>query len=443
MSLDCGFARPVAPLARRRNSHRLRLTRMRFWSLVQSEFGKFDMIPTRLRSIIVQIVATFTVIACGGGGDSLGVGGANTSAGATAGASGSQECPVRAPRAGTADPSGPPASGPFGGGQGKIVYVDGGTTLPRCIFEIDLMTRAVRDVAAVSDNPPYWLQGGVSRADDGSFIVSGWDPTQLPVITDYTTGALSEAPLRPKIFYFRADGSLAQSYSLELRAQNGAAISADGKSIAFARSTNFGSKLEAVLIDIGRGETTLIELLGSNDAPRDKSTLSARPVWSATSRLYFLSGVGLHRVEAGHASIVHRVALRTPGAAIFSPDERVIFFDQAAGNARGTTVWSMDVATGSLTRRSIRSQDGFQSAPALSPDGQWMIMQEADFADAESNSTPALGPPSATNGLAQYVPTPVSAVRLADAPLDTQGRVFSIRDAAGFSVNAHGQMAWY
>lgn len=332
----------------------------------------------------------------------------------------------------------PPTTGTFGDGQGKILFVEGGGSYG--ISEYDLATRQVQRLNHALEQ----VFGGVSRANDGTFaIVRNHGPgASMAILHHQADGTLLHKWSAPPQ---RTPGTEGQPnpFGLNDRPRNafyeGGALSPDAKTIALAESTLLGKRLEVGILDVQSGTWVFKDLLGASDLPQDKSTLRASTFWSPTGELYVLSDVGLHRIDrtTGEGTLVHGVKLESPGAPVMSPDGRTIYFERFFGNSSGGTVWSMDVASGELTRRSIRSGDGKQFSPALSPDGQWLLMQEVGSGSYYIPPGP-LNPVGA--GGIQFV---ISAVWLSDPPIDTQNLNVWIRDSTGQPLMGHGRMVWY
>jgi hypothetical protein len=313
--------------------------------------------------------------------------------------------------------------------------------LPRSIAELDLTTRQVRTLVKLGPALTIAvINGGVTRANDGSFAV----------IRDEMDFDHS-----PIIYHFQADGTLIHEWEMPhvgvgvgvIRPRpafrQGGALSPDAKSIALAGHTLLGARLEVVILDVQSGKFVIEELLRANEAPLDKTNMHASTLWSPTGELYVISEVGLHKVDraTGEGILVHPVELIEPQAPSMSSDGRFIYFSQRRGNPRGGTIWSMDVASGELTRRSMRSPFGNQSSPVLSPDGEWLLMQEANLIGSVFVPAPIFTP----NPLIGATATPknISAVRLSEPPIDTQNLNTWIVDAAGQFHSAVGRMAWY
>lgn len=335
----------------------------------------------------------------------------------------------------------PPATGSFGGGQGKILFAEGGL-YPYAISEFDLATRQVRRLVDYSlDNSLKPVLGGVSRANDGSFVV-----VRNP-------GFNIDPNVSAVILHYQADGTRLHEWTVppqpipgnitwqRIAFNEGGALSPDGKSIALAEITLGGARLEVLILDVQSDKFSPPSyLLGENDAPPNKTTLNPSTFWSPTGELYVLSTVGLHKVDrvTGVGTLVHAVSLKEPHAPTMSSDGRSIYFSQCCGNPIGGSIWSMDVASGEVTRRSTRSVSGQQSSPALSPDGEWLLLQEAG--SSAVLISPGLGPnPIGALG----IPFNISAVRLSEPPIDTQSLNIWIVDAAGQPHFSQSRMVWF
>lgn len=343
----------------------------------------------------------------------------------TEGANTSSESPPQ-----TTPPGGnvPSASGTFGGGQGKVLFAEG-LNFPNSVSEFDLATRQVHTLAIVRPAISFAIDGGVTRANDGTFAVTGHD--------------LSEPLAKTIVHHYQANGTFIRGWILDRAFFEGGALSPDAKSVALVQSTVFEDRLQIMILDLQSGKTVSGDLLGTNDSPHNKADLHASAVWSPAGELYVISEVGLHRVDrlTGAATLVHAVSLFHPRSPMMTPDARTIYFDQLSGNPRGGTIWSMELASGTLTRRSVRSKDGDQYSPTLSPDGEWMLLQEVNSAAGAIAPAPINAPNPLSGSLS--VPFVVSAVRLSEPPPDTQNLLIKIVDVSGRAHSARGRMVWY
>lgn len=116
-----------------------------------------------------------------------------------------------------------------------------------------------------------------------------------------------------------------------------------------------------------------------------------------------------------------------PGNATASADGRSIWFDMALGNPYGNAIWSLDLASGALTQRSIRSVSGKQYAPAFSPDGNWLLMQEVGLK--------YIG--------ALLIYNTLCAVRLTGERVDTESLQTAIRNGSGDGFTANSRAVWF
>ncbi|MFO0698478.1 MAG: hypothetical protein U0236_04555 [Nitrospira sp.] len=331
----------------------------------------------------------------------------------------------------------PPMTGSFGGGQGKILFAEG-INLPTSISELDLATRRVRVLVDYSQDSFNRVVGGVSRANDGTFAVVR-DPgeTEDPVILHYR----ADGVLLHKWLVERIDNLFGVPVNLPRPAPTeGGALSPDGKSIAYVGISRDRTRAEVVIRNVQDGPWVIKDL---PDAPPNKTTMHTSTLWSPAGELYVISEVGLHKVDrtTGGGTLLHSVPLFRPHAPVFSSDGRTIYFDQLSGNPRGGTVWSMDVVTGETTRRSMRLPYGEQYSPALSPDGQWLLMQEANLIGSVFAPAPIFTPNPVIGSIS--VPLNISAIRSSEVPIDTQNLNIWIVDAAGQSHLANGRMVWF
>ena len=312
----------------------------------------------------------------------------------------------------------PPASGAFGGGEGKILFVEG-VNSPRAVYEIDLASRQVREVASISGGT--WLVGGVTRANTGSFL-----------IMDKDSSSQSSA------YLFGSDGVLLRRYEIASYLA-GAVLSPDGRSFSYAglRSVRNSSGrwqdiVASVIVDVESGNETIGALLGFEDPPLNKTPIgvAARAAWSRDSALYAAIPGGLYRVDRSSGQSVKIQDMDAVGPIFLSvsPNGQEVWYESEKGSPHGTCFWSIDIRTGEKRQRTLRSQRGRQNSPGFSPDGQWVLMQQD-----------RLG----YTGLGTVTYSEICAVRLTGDPLDTQELVPNILTNTGDVVTASGRMAWY
>ena len=154
-------------------------------------------------------------------------------------------------------------------------------------------------------------------------------------------------------------------------------------------------------------------------------------VWSPDGRLFVMTSVGLFQVDVatGESTYLHDLQLMVPQDPSFSGDGKELLFAAARQGITDTKAWSMDVATGEVKMLSEVTGDGYIHAPASSPDGQWLLMQ-----DVILTLIPSMGVKS------QYT---LAAVRRAATPFDATGQFTGIKDNANFLPTADSRMVWY
>ena len=365
--------------------------------------GSFESIdPIRRRYCRGLVAGVLGLAGCGGGGGG--------SSGDSSGDDGQTQTPTG---------NVPPASGAFGGGQGKILYVEH-TIAPKTLMELDLATRAIRGVARVEETT---LTGGVTRAADGSFLLTG-------------DGQRMSASMRA--YLYRSDGSLVKSFDLQTTTTTGAALSPDGRSIVYAGlSYDYGptgpkSVLFAAIIDVQSGEIISKIMLGLADPPANKIPLgvAAQSVWTPDSTPYVAIPGALYRIDrvTAAATKVHEMDQSSPHSLAVSPDGRQIWYESVLGSPVEQCLWSIDIATGEKKQRVVRSKRGRQHAPGFSPDGKWLLM---------------------TQGRAEYTGigfldySEISAIPLPTGSVDTENIEPFILNSSGEKVGAYDRMVWY
>lgn len=317
----------------------------------------------------------------------------------------------------------PPTSGTFGGGQGQILYVEHDDYASQ-VKRIDLANRQVQTVTQISRGPLYGLVGGVSRAFDGSFLV-----------TDYALSLDSAS----KAYLHRADGKLLSDFTLRTMVVGGATLSPDGASIAYVCSERArdggrtGSVVYLVVIDTRTGQSVGGIVVDLDDPESDKIALasSALTVWAADLTLYVAMPGRLYRADRATAATtrLHDLPLSAPRGLTVSPDSSQIWFQSTDASPHGTSIWSIEIGTGNLIQRAFRSQRGYQHNPTFSPDGQWLLIQQSRLASYSGQI------------LTEYFD--VSAVRRPESLIDTESLALQILDASGKPFEAKGSMAWF
>ncbi len=362
--------------------------------------------------------------ALGAGGSGLfGCGGSNDSD--NSGTDNGNEPPFPStpnPSTGTTTGDVPPSSGAFGGGQGKILFVVGGNR-PKEALEVDLASRQLRSVASIQGSVFRAIAGGVTRAHDGSFLIVDYE------VTGPSSQLLHHAP----------DGALIRTVQTGRALGNGAAISPDARQAAYIDTVYlkvsdsypfYRDALRLFLADLQTGDSIYTDLMAPQEEPSDKSDISTAAIYTPDGQLYVLASNGLYRYNptSNSTTRLHTPDIGDPYDVVSSPDGASLWFQQERGNPYGATIWSIDIASGALTRRSIRSRSGGQYAPAFSPDQQWLLLQETSLIYLGS-------------AISSYYY--VCAVRNAAEPLDTEDLRTAILDRAGKGMTASGRMCWY
>lgn len=370
----------------------------------------------------------FGVAGCGGSGG--GGGGENNANGdtATGGDGRSSRSPFETPNPadGTATGNVPPATGSFGGGQGKILLVEGGDR-PKAVIQVDLASRQLQTITTIQGSTSRFIGGGVSRASDGSFVIIDYE----------VVGPTS------KIYHHGPDGSLLKTIDSGQSLLNGGTVSPDASQVAYIRSVYvrvsnsfpfYENQVWVFLVDLRTGEKTSRVLI-SHEEPTafDKAAIGISywtTVYMPDGQLYALLPTGLYRIDRSTAvsTRLFQPDIGIPAQGVASPDGRSIYFVQGRGNPYGGTIWSIDIASGALTRRSIRSQSGEQFAPGFSPDGNWMMLQETSLTYL---------------GIAVASYYWLCAIRNAPEPIDSQNLRTAVFGSDGKGFTASGRMAWF
>ena len=315
----------------------------------------------------------------------------------------------------------PPRSGAFGGGQGKILFVQSGD-FPQTVRLFDLATRQLRDVATIARTRHHRLSNGLTRARDGSFLVTD------KISTDFRD--------RGWFHHCAADGTLLNSFEASTSVAEGASISPDGRRAANGATYSLAAteryETRVVITDLKSRVAREGVVLGANDEPRDKirTPPQERTVWAPNGALYVLTRYGLFQVDPETAVVtrLHSFRLADVQSPSIAPDGAHIWFEGEGGTGGKPALWSLNIATGEAVRRVERSRTGMQYAPTLSPDGQWLLMQQVS---------------SAWTGIGTASYFHVSALRIASAPIDAENLETRILTSAGEPFTAGGRMAWF
>lgn len=346
---------------------------------------------------------------CGGGGGSTPTDD-SSSGGAT---------PPPPPPPPARDPNIAPLTGTFGGGQGQILFVDD-TLNAKSVRQIDLATRTVSTLATPVTGSSAGIEDGISRAANGRIAVltrvDTFDATSIVLLEADGTVAL-RVPTGVSSVYTRGP----------------AVISPDAARVAFIGvgsmdvfSSDFNDYLRVYVLDVASGVFGQTNVLQSSDLADPSPTLA----WTPGGELLLLTNGGLFRIDPVQGGFVqlHVLDLAGPQGARASADGASLWFHQSRGNPFGGTIWSIEIASGALARRSLRSRGWGQHWPVISPDGQWMLAQEG------------IAFSTGSSGSVDYYAT---AVRVLDPPLDVGGVPDEILDSAGERLRAYGRMEWW
>jgi hypothetical protein len=317
------------------------------------------------------------------------------------------------PAAGPVTSNTPPASGPFGGGQGKILFTED-KYLAQSVLQLDLATRLISRLATPDTSAFATIIGGVSRANDGRFAVLS------------SPGTLNTA----SIVIYDSVGNLttriATGYSY-INSRDTAVISPDGSVVGFLVE---GIKFLSVgLVNTSTKQIRIIELLATssvNGLPANSPTAA----WVGNTVLLVLTNRALYRIDTQLATFTKRfdLDLAAPQYSKLASDGRTLWFDQKKGNPYGKTAWSIDLETGDVVRRSLRSAGWGQAAPCLSPDGKWMLAQEG------------LATVSGSIGSVDYT---ITATPISIPPIDTNNLPNEVLDSAGKKIRASEATVWF
>lgn len=371
----------------------------------------------RRRTILALMGGLVTLAACSGGGDGTPSDPAVPADGGTDGQAGGGGGGSVAGSTGDT----PPPAGVFGGGQGRILFVNGAS-----VFEYDLATRQIKGLGTYRQEAGFELVGGVTRANDGSFLVC-----------DYKLVGSN----RSRVYHCDPAGNVVHAYDLKDSNVVGASLSPDGTRFAYvhtwidADKADWMTMREAHVVDIATGAVTEIRLIQPTDpnAPQRsyEDRVRQQMVWAPDGTLYGMTSIGLYRVDmtAGRSDLLHSFQIDTPIHPWIHPDGREVWFtydDEAEGGER---IGAVDIATGAL-RKVSASSNGLNAhlAPSLSPDRQWLLMQDVQ------TTYVVIG------FVYRYH---VAAIRLSVPPIDQDGVPTEFKQANGEKFTATGQMAWF
>lgn len=315
----------------------------------------------------------------------------------------------------------PPKTGIFGGGQGKILFIDDGA---RRIQQFDLKSRTISTLAtpaSVSEE----LFGGISRASNGNIAVlsgetMGYGGTTTITIFDASGKQISQMP-----------SGIASIY-----VEDAAIISPDGGSVAVVgegkmdqlRGDDNRWFLRVRILSVPSGTAKTINVIASDgDLPAQKPSLA----WTQEGTLLLLTVNAVYKIDAATGSVakLHSLSpiLTEPKAAFVNGND--IWFDQKRGNTYGGTIWSIDLANGAQKQRSKRRNGYGQTSPAISPDGQWLLLQQGDtYSHAEGSVDADLT---------------IAAIPLTNAPTGAGRDNAYLLDKQGGKIETSLRMIWY
>ena len=371
--------------------------------------------PGRRNAALGIAASLLTLAGCSGGGKSDdsaggdGGGGGGGGGGSNGGGNG-----------GAVSGNVPPASGVFGGGEGKILFTESSS-----VYRFDLLSRQLSRLGTYQKNTEDRLAGGITRASNGNFLVTTY----------------SDLKYRSRAWYCDSQGTLIRDLDLGTSTLWGSALSPDGTTIALVNrwldtsGVNWTPIYDVRLVDVATGAINDVRLIAATDpnAPvrNYEDSVMAQMVWAPDGTLYGLTSIGLYRVDrqAGRSVLLHSYLIGSTLNSFVHPNGREIWFSYADEEQKGTRVGSIDITTGVVTRRSA-SSSGLDEhrAPCLSPDQQWLLMQ-----DVLTRYT----------GIGFSYTAHVAAIRLQIPPIDQRGVPTEFRDAAGDKFTANGRMIWY
>lgn len=373
-------------------------------------------LPARRQARLKAILATLTILAvtvglagCGGGG-----GGGDDAGSTTNPASG-----------GDLNPPG----GNFGGGQGRILYVD--KSIKHNIREFDLATRTERIFAQVDAAVTAEVYGGVSRSQASGRVAALVELRAVNGSIGVFGGTRTQV--------YDASGRLLRSHDQEYGFKgltSGAVLSRDGSRVAWggyfapaegARHT----RIFVLEVDSGRMTSFNFENVSG------LADQSAEPFWLPDGRLMILSDEGIYEVDSAFTSARKTINASLPGAGNpqLAADGRTLWFNQVAGGTRGSQIWTLDLTTLAMRHRYVDTDSYAMTAPTPSPDGRWVAI--AYYASTcGGQCSPSVSP---------WLVTAMGIVGVSNDLVDTT-RMTTLMLWAGTTATyfrAEGRMAWY
>jgi WD40-like Beta Propeller Repeat len=325
----------------------------------------------------------------------------------------------RAPRK-SAKTSKPPKAAPndtapvgvFGGGLGILAGNENFKDKP-ALF--DLKTRSVTSSIKIGAESSVF---GFSASADGTLT--------------YISSPLFKSEYSIRIL--RSDVGVVKQFPVALgtgKVKSAAAISADGKRIAFGATAPLvgkpGRYWVVYVSDSDGGNGRFIE---TTREVRDELTERMNPVWLNDDRLLVHSDLGIYTstdASASDLALTNPTVFAAPNRTFLDRRNQRLIFDQSVG-APNSRVWSYDIASGQS--RQLTDGNFEQYAAAVSPDGKWLLY-------LDNQSTLLNGVPT---GNREYS---VSVIPLTDRTTDVTGRSFHLKNPAGRSIGFDsGLVAW-
>lgn len=273
----------------------------------------------------------------------------------------------------------PPTTGSFGGGAGKMLYVD---VSCKAVHQLDLATRQVTQVAA-PDNMTVGdlLRGGVARSANGQFAVF----KREDVVTDGST-------IEPIVFD-AAGRPIAQGRYQHHLGKNldGPTLSPDGKTLAWLGFETTGAASDQWSYRIYFWDLAgTYSYITTSVEPKDLAKISPPMtlVWEPSGTLLMFDKAGARRYTMAQAVATGDTV--TPGELVGSGFPGVPLSASPAGgngeywltinpvptDSNQLSVWRWNAGDKSLVQMVQRPKTLGQMVPVVSPDNQWLGFTE-------------------------------------------------------------------
>jgi len=290
-------------------------------------------------------------------------------------------------------------------GQRTVLFTLWTRSTPR-LAALDLRTGAIKRFDQTGANPHWVAQGFVVMSNpDGTLSALPFDQHKLrptgdpvPIVNDLLgTDAVTirgDIAISGSLVYAQSGAVTQRRLMLVSRSGQVSALVSEPRAFAGPRFSPDGRRVAVGIAEEGGGGSDVWVLDVAQHAWSRLTTdrISNRPIWTPDGRrivyssyddLWWVAADGSERPE----SLLVAVGTRYAGSV--TPDGRAVVFQSLSGEPNGIRTLVFDSAPAA---RTILPMTFNETAPALSPDGQWLAYQSDEAGRMEVYVRPYPGP---------------------------------------------------